>query len=120
MPEAATTPENTILLGDCIASVNDLAEGSVDLVFADPPYNIGFGYDGHYVDDKTDEQYLAWTYDWIDASRAALCASGSMYILIGDEYAAETRIHLKKLDERASCSSATGSSGTTPSASAAR
>ena len=98
MLDAATAPENTILLGDCIEAVNGLPEGSVDLVFADPPYNIGFGYDGHCQDDKTDEQYLGWTYAWIDACTRALAPSGSMYILIGDEYAAETRVHLKKLE----------------------
>lgn len=92
------TPENTILLGDCIESMNALEESSVDLVFADPPYNIGFGYDGHYEDDKTDEQYLDWTYRWIDASVRAMAPQGSFYVLIGDEYAAETRIHLKKLE----------------------
>jgi DNA modification methylase len=36
---------NTIVLGDCIAGLNKLTEGSVDLVFADPPFNIGYDYD---------------------------------------------------------------------------
>jgi site-specific DNA-methyltransferase (adenine-specific) len=68
-----------------------------DLIFADPPYNIGFEYDGHYEDRKPDEEYLGWTYDWIDAAADLLKPSGSLYILIGDEYAAEVRVHLKKL-----------------------
>ena len=93
------TPENTILLGDCVEEMKKLGPGSVDLVFADPPYNIGFGYDD-YRDDKSDEQYLAWTYRWIDASVRALAPTGSFYVLIGDEYAAETRVHLKKLERR--------------------
>ncbi|MBL6961953.1 MAG: site-specific DNA-methyltransferase, partial [Anaerolineales bacterium] len=33
-------PINTILLGDAIESLNSLPENSVDLIFADPPYNL--------------------------------------------------------------------------------
>lgn len=33
-------PVNKILEGDCIKILNDLPENSVDLVFADPPYNM--------------------------------------------------------------------------------
>ena len=36
---------NTIQHGDCIAGMNALPEGSVDLAFADPPFNIGYDYD---------------------------------------------------------------------------
>ncbi|MEM9753517.1 MAG: site-specific DNA-methyltransferase [Planctomycetota bacterium] len=88
---------NTIALGDCVANMNAWSEDSVDLVFADPPYNIGFEYDGHYEDARSDEDYLNWTYDWINAASRLLKPSGSLYILIGDEYAAETRVHLKQL-----------------------
>jgi site-specific DNA-methyltransferase (adenine-specific) len=68
-----------------------------DLIFADPPYNIGFEYDGHYEDVRSDDDYLRWTRDWIDAATRLLKPTGSLYILIGDEYAAEVRLHLKQL-----------------------
>jgi len=98
----ATTTDiarNTIAGGDCIERMRAWPAGSVDLVFADPPYNIGFAYD-QYKDTLDDEKYLAWTCDWIDAAADLLKPSGSMYILIGDEYAAETRVHLKKLQKQ--------------------
>ena len=38
--EGSTLPIDTILVGDCIAHMNALPAGSVDLVFADPPYNL--------------------------------------------------------------------------------
>src|SRR6185503_13899530 len=60
-------------------------------------YNIGFKYD-EYEDTRDDHDYLQWTYDWIDGCAALLKPRGSFYILIGDEYAAETRVHLKKLE----------------------
>lgn len=33
-------PVDTILQGDCVQKLNGLPEGTVDLIFADPPYNL--------------------------------------------------------------------------------
>src|SRR5258708_23355495 len=33
-------PSTRIVVGDCVAEMSKLASGSVDLVFADPPYNL--------------------------------------------------------------------------------
>lgn len=85
-------------VGDCIERMSGWDADSVDLVFADPPYNIGFEYDGVYTDRRSDEDYLSWTYEWVDAATRLLKPTGSMYLLIGDEYAAELRVHLKKLE----------------------
>ena len=95
---AAQIDRNTIAGGDCIKTMRAWPEDSADLIFADPPYNIGFSYD-QYKDTLDDDKYIAWTCDWIDAATRLLKPSGSMYILIGDEYAAETRVHLKKLQK---------------------
>jgi site-specific DNA-methyltransferase (adenine-specific) len=88
---------NDIAAGDCLETMAAWPEGSVDLVFADPPYNIGYKYD-QYEDKRDDHEYIEWTEKWIDGCARLLKPSGSMYILIGDEYAAEVRMHLKKLE----------------------
>ncbi|MFN3166721.1 MAG: DNA-methyltransferase [Phycisphaeraceae bacterium] len=89
---------NTIAGGDCIEQMRAWPAESVDLVFADPPYNIGFKYD-QYQDTLDCDKYVAWTEDWISAAADLLKPTGSMYVLIGDEYAAETRMHLKRLQK---------------------
>ncbi|MEX2216653.1 MAG: DNA methyltransferase [Phycisphaeraceae bacterium] len=96
-PAASPLPERSIAVGDCIQTMNAWPAGSLDLIFADPPYNIGYTYD-QYEDKRSDEDYVQWTCDWVDACTRLLKPSGSFYILIGDEYAAETRVHLKKLE----------------------
>ncbi len=68
--------------------------GSVDLVFADPPYNIGYDYDA-YHDKRDHDEYVGWTDDWIDAAVRLIKPDGSFYVLIGDEYAAEVRMRLR-------------------------
>ena len=90
-------PVGTIAVGDCIELMASWTPACLDLVFADPPYNIGYAYD-RYEDRRSDEDYLDWTCRWIDGCVRLLKPTGSLYILIGDEYAAEVRVHLKRLE----------------------
>lgn len=76
---------------DCIEGLEQLAPGSVDLAFADPPFNIGYEYDVY--DDRRDaEHYLAWTKRWGEAVRRVLKPTGAFWLAIGDEYAAELKV----------------------------
>lgn len=83
--------KDTIYCGDSLELLAGFPEGSVDLVFADPPFNIGYVYD-KYRDDVPDEEYVAWSRDWMAACNRVLKPTGSFYIAIGDEFAADIRI----------------------------
>ena len=65
-----------IVHGDCIDGMRQLAAGSVDLVIADPPYNIGV--QGAPWDTVPD--YLSWSSDWLRAAIAALRPGGSLFL----------------------------------------
>ena len=54
--------------GDCIAGMNALPAGSIDLAFADPPFNIGYDYDV-YHDAKDYNEYLDLSRQWIGSIR---------------------------------------------------
>jgi len=82
---------DTVHLGDCVHLLNNWPAGWADLVFADPPFNIGYTYD-LYRDKMPYEHYVDWTRQWMAACRHALKPAGSFYIAIGDEYAAEVRM----------------------------
>lgn len=82
--------------GDCVEGLASVPEGSVDLVFADPPFNIGYKYDAY--DDQLDEQkYLDWSVLWMSQVKRVLKSSGTFWLAIGDEYAAELKVEAKKL-----------------------
>jgi DNA modification methylase len=82
---------NDIHNADCITSMDELDEGSVDLVFADPPFNIGYDYDVY--DDKMERaHYLEWSKRWISSVYRVLKPTGTFWLAIGDEYAAELKI----------------------------
>ncbi|MHB1158193.1 MAG: DNA-methyltransferase [Phycisphaerales bacterium] len=97
MTHTPALPVNSIAVGDCITTMNSWPAACLDLIFADPPYNIGYQYD-QYEDKQNDADYIAWTQNWITCCARLLKPTGSFYILIGDEYAAETRLHLKHLE----------------------
>ena len=82
---------NRIHQGDCVAGLQKLEPGSVDLVFADPPFNIGYSYDV-YKDRRKDEEYLDWSKQWIEGVHRALKPDGTFWLAIGDDYAAELKV----------------------------
>ncbi len=86
---------NTIRLGDCIAGMDQLAAGSADLVFADPPFNIGYSYDV-YEDSVEHRQYIDWCSRWIGAVYRVLKDNGTFWLAIGDDYAAELKLESQK------------------------
>jgi DNA modification methylase len=82
---------------DCIEWLAAQPEAFADLIFADPPFNIGYQYDV-YEDRKAYDDYHAWTERWMAACCRALKPTGTFWIAIGDEYAAEVRLLGRKLD----------------------
>ena len=82
---------NKIVCGDCIELLRQIKKPFADLIFADPPFNIGYQYD-HYKDKVKKDKYIAWTKDWMTVCKNVLKPHGSFYIAIGDEYAANVKI----------------------------
>jgi site-specific DNA-methyltransferase (adenine-specific) len=77
-----------IICGDSIKVLNAGPEGWIDLAFADPPFNIGYLYDG-YDDRLKAEDYLEFSRTWMKAVHRALKPTGSFFLAIGDDYAAD-------------------------------
>ena len=90
-----TLQKNKIHQGDCVKQLAKLDAGSVDLVFADPPFNIGYDYDV-YDDAQNAQDYLDWCGQWIQGVHRALKPDGTFWLAIGDEYAAELKIESQK------------------------
>jgi modification methylase len=87
-------PLNKVLLGDCIETMESLPEGSVDMIFADPPYNLQLKGDLHRpnntkvdaVDDDWDQfesfqAYDAFSKRWLKAARRLLKPDGTLWVI---------------------------------------
>ncbi|KRA83806.1 site-specific DNA-methyltransferase [Altererythrobacter sp. Root672] len=92
--EPVKLPLGQILSGDCIEAMRSLPSASVDLVFADPPYNLQLGGDlnrpdGSHVDAVTDHwdrfdsfaTYDAFTKDWLTEARRILKPDGALWVI---------------------------------------
>lgn len=84
-------PINHVVRGNSIELLNSLEPAWVDLVFADPPFNIGYLYHD-YDDTKTVAEYLDFSRNWMKAVYRALKPNGSFYLAIGDEFAADLAV----------------------------
>jgi site-specific DNA-methyltransferase (adenine-specific) len=94
--EFALTPSSTLAIGqihqgDCIELMRQIEAGTIDLVFADPPFNIGYEYD-EYHDRRDDDAYVEWSRHWMEEVHRALKPGGTFWLAIGDEYAAELKV----------------------------
>lgn len=70
--------------GDVLQVLKTLDESSVDLIFADPPYNIGKDFDG--LKESWDENnFLDWAYKWIDECHRVLKPEGTFYLMNSTE-----------------------------------
>ncbi|MGD0899116.1 MAG: DNA methyltransferase [Thermoguttaceae bacterium] len=94
----ATLAPNHVYQGDCVELLGRIKPHSVDLVFADPPFNIGYAYDV-YKDRRSPEEYLAWTRQWMYGVWRALAPAGTFWLAIGDEFAAELKVAAGRLLE---------------------
>jgi len=90
----AKLPINTIIQSDCIDGMNELPEESVDLVFADPPYNLQLGGDLSRPDNSmvkgvteewdqfdTMDAYDLFSHEWLKAARRILKPNGSLWVI---------------------------------------
>jgi modification methylase len=93
-PEAVSLPLNQILGGDCVAVMNGLPAGSVDLIFADPPYNLQLkgellrpdnslvdAVDDHWDQFTSFATYDAFTRDWLAAAKRLLKPNGAIWVI---------------------------------------
>lgn len=88
--------ESGIYHSDCVTGMQKLKTGSVDLVFADPPFNIGYQYDV-YEDKLAADEYLQWSEDWMREASRVLKSDGSFWLAIGDDFAAELKLKAQDL-----------------------
>ena len=92
LPEWAS---DRVRFEDCVAGMKQLPDSSVDLAFADPPFNIGYEYDV-YNDQMAADQYLEWSRQWMSEVVRVLKPNGTFWLAIGDEYAADLKVMLHR------------------------
>jgi len=71
---------NVVHCGDAVEILRKYQDNSVDLAFADPPYNLEKAYNS-YEDEQDEERYIAWCNSWLREYIRVLKPTGSLYIV---------------------------------------
>lgn len=79
-----SSDQHKIIHGDVLTSIKTLDAESIDLIFADPPYNIGKDFDG-LKEDWSEESFLEWCYEWLEECYRVLKKNGTMYLMNSTE-----------------------------------
>lgn len=78
--------ENEVLYcGDCLDVMTKMQSESIDLIFADPPYNVGKDYGETWNDNLPEQEYLNWVELWVREGFRLLKDTGSFFLLINSK-----------------------------------
>ncbi len=66
--------------GDCLEFLPIIKDETIDTVFADPPFNLKKRYGARANDDRPDDEYLQWCYQWLDECVRALRPGGALFV----------------------------------------
>ena len=95
--ECFTAGNCAVYHGDALDILRrNIPDGSVDLVFADPPYNIGKRLNDFVDKWPTDEDYISWCTEWMDICISKLKSNGSMYVMSSTQFMPYTDIFLRE------------------------
>lgn len=86
-------PNGEIWTGDAIEWLRSLEASSVDLIFADPPYNIK---KAEWDEFESQEQYVNWSLKWIEEAARILKLTGTLYICGFSEILADIKLPASK------------------------
>ena len=88
-----------IIWGDALEVLDkDINDRSIDLIFVDPPYNIGKIFNGFSENKRwaSDEDYLEWSYKWIDLCIKKLKSNGTLYLMAATQFIPYFDIYVRK------------------------
>jgi len=85
-----------IIWGDVIQCLESISDESIDLIFCDPPYNIGKNFNGTKDKWETEEAYLSWCYKWLELCVKKLKPTGTMYVMAATQNMPFIDIFLRK------------------------
>ena len=74
------TPHGELHQGDCLTVLQAIEPETVDLAFADPPFNLGKQYSSNINDAKAHHEYLEWCQSWLEEMTRVLKTGGSLFL----------------------------------------
>ena len=96
LPEEAHNELSMAIHGDCMEVLRMMKSGTVDLIFADPPYNLGKDFGNPSDQWNCAADYIAWCKRWIDECMRVLKDSGTAYLMFATQYMPHFDIYISE------------------------
>lgn len=97
MIEQHKNQQHTIFHGDAVnILLNHIPAESVDLIFIDPPYNIGKKFGNFHDKWESETEYINWSYQWLDESIRILKPNGTIYVMTSTQAMRYFDIYLRQ------------------------
>lgn len=94
-----TTDHGILYQGDCVEVMQEMDSDQFDVIFADPPFNLNKEYGKNVNDKLSDEEYLNWTYRWLDACIPLLREGGALWVYNLPKWNIMAGAHLMKNEQ---------------------
>ncbi|MHB8638075.1 MAG: adenine-specific DNA-methyltransferase [Fimbriimonadaceae bacterium] len=96
-PSSFGNSDHRVLWGDALDQLRaNVPDASADLVFVDPPYNIGKVFSTNRDSWPSEESYIAWCGEWVSACVRKLKPRGSMYVMCSTQSFAHVDLLLRR------------------------
>jgi len=90
--------DHKLILGDVLEVLeSEIQDNSIDLIFADPPYNIGKNFNGFKDKWEFENDYLEWSYSWLNLCVKKLKHNGSLYLMASTQSMPYFDLYLRDL-----------------------
>jgi len=84
--EIENNDNSIIVLGDCLNVLKSMNSDIIDLIFADPPYNIGKNFGNNKDKWNSKNEYIDWCKIWIEECMRVLKENGTMYFMAATQF----------------------------------
>ncbi|MBF2676885.1 adenine-specific DNA-methyltransferase [Listeria welshimeri] len=84
--EHMSDDNSIVLLGDSIELMKSMSTNSIDLIFADEPYNIGKDFGNNQDAWESKDDYISWNKLWISEAMRILKENGTMYLMTSTQF----------------------------------
>lgn len=84
--EYKNSEDSLVILGDAIEILKKIKSNTIDLIFADPPYNIGKDFGNNKDVWKSKEEYIEWCKEWLDECYRVLKDNGTFYFMTATQH----------------------------------
>lgn len=78
--------DSMAICGDCLEVLSKMKDSTVNLIFADPPYNIGKNFGNNIDSWNSVNDYISWCKQWIDQCMRVLKDDGTMYFMTATQH----------------------------------